>query len=160
MQMKTDLQISAELTAVVERALVKSPDERFQNMAEFAAALLDTPEGLNLRSGRERFSSSHSIVPSTTNFSAHSVTAAVDAQTISGSTQNISRSATPLDASGTVPGQAGPSKSLVLGSLAAVGLVGTRGAPVLARVPDRVGGPGRAPQLSIPTWAARGSLSS
>ncbi|NRA35902.1 MAG: serine/threonine protein kinase [Polyangiaceae bacterium] len=126
-QMKTDLQISAELTAVVERALVKSPDERFQNMAEFAAALLDTPEGLNLRSGRERFSSSHSIVPSTTNFSAHSVTAAVDAQTISGSTQNISRSDTPLDASGTVPGQAGPSKSLVLGSLAAVGLVGSVG---------------------------------
>lgn len=41
-----DLSISAELEAVIMRALAKKPDERFQSMAEMAQALLATPEGM------------------------------------------------------------------------------------------------------------------
>ncbi len=41
-----DLKISAELEAVIMRALAKKPDERFQTMSEMAQALMATPEGL------------------------------------------------------------------------------------------------------------------
>lgn len=41
-----DLQISAELEAVITRALAKKPEERFQTMSEMAQALMATPEGL------------------------------------------------------------------------------------------------------------------
>jgi eukaryotic-like serine/threonine-protein kinase len=40
-----DLQLSDELEAVVQRALAKDPNYRFQNMNELAAALAATPEG-------------------------------------------------------------------------------------------------------------------
>jgi len=40
-----DLQISNELEAVVQRALAKDPNHRFQTMNELAAALAATPEG-------------------------------------------------------------------------------------------------------------------
>jgi serine/threonine-protein kinase len=40
-----DLQISTELERVVQRALAKDPNQRFQTMSELAAALAATPEG-------------------------------------------------------------------------------------------------------------------
>lgn len=40
-----DLNISAELEAVIMRALAKQPDQRFQSMSEMAQSLLATPEG-------------------------------------------------------------------------------------------------------------------
>ncbi len=49
-QQKPDLEISAELNAVVEKALAKSPDDRFPTMKDFAQALMKTPEGQLMRS--------------------------------------------------------------------------------------------------------------
>lgn len=42
---RPDLRLSDAMHAVVARALEKGPDRRFQSMAEFASALLATPEG-------------------------------------------------------------------------------------------------------------------
>lgn len=42
---RPDLMISQELHQVVSRALEKSPNDRFQSMGEFMAAVLATPEG-------------------------------------------------------------------------------------------------------------------
>jgi serine/threonine-protein kinase len=40
-----DVSVSAELEAVVTKALAKDPDQRFQSMRELGSALLATPEG-------------------------------------------------------------------------------------------------------------------
>lgn len=53
LQFRPDLSISPELHAIVARALSKNPDDRFQTMTEFAAALLTTPEGYNLQASGE-----------------------------------------------------------------------------------------------------------
>jgi eukaryotic-like serine/threonine-protein kinase len=50
---RPELSISPELHALVARALSKNPDDRFQTMPEFAAALLATPEGQGLQAAGE-----------------------------------------------------------------------------------------------------------
>lgn len=56
-ELNPDAQLSPELTAVVERALAKQPENRFDSMKEFSAALLQTPEGRATRSSTLSFTS-------------------------------------------------------------------------------------------------------
>jgi len=53
-----ELGISPELQAVIERALEKRPEARFQTMGELAQALGGTPEGRGVFSGRAAMASS------------------------------------------------------------------------------------------------------
>jgi len=56
-----DVQVSAELEAVVTRALAKNPDDRFSSTRDLATALLATPEGAALDPFARR-----SVVPGVT----------------------------------------------------------------------------------------------
>jgi serine/threonine-protein kinase len=154
-----DLRISAELQAVIMKALSKEPADRHASMVQFAAAILGTPEGRGAGLGAARasmpeFAATYSAPmphasgqgaptaaqfgttapiapPSPSAFTPASPTLSQgSAESAMGGATAVSRS-TQLDAETSPPGTARKSSWPLVAVLGAVGLLGAGGATAL-----------------------------